>query len=336
MEQTGAPRPQQVLIADRHRSVAQSLAGVVARLGDAEVVGMVHTPDALLDAALSTLPDIAIIDLDTTGDPALIAALHALLPTTRIVAMVEKDAHAAHELVGALASGAVAAIYSEASLEDLERALSTSSSEAPIVAAEAAGLLLDSYMEALTEKRLRDLATIQALAAAVEARDSGTGRHQQRVTALAGACLQRIDSEAARNAEVTYGFMLHDVGKIGIADAILNKPGPLADEEWAIMRRHPELGVRIVEPIGFSQATTDVILHHHERWDGNGYPSRLRGDEIPVTARVFAVADAFDAMISDRPYRPAMQRPAALLKIEGHAGRAFDPDIVDVFLTSIA
>lgn len=333
--QASGVRPLQVLIADRHRSVAQSLARVVAQLGHAEAA-LVHTPDALLDVALRSAPDIAIVDLDTAGDLGLISAIHALLPATRIVAMVEKEDHAADELVGALASGAVGAIYSEASLEDLERALRSSSSNAPIVAAEATGLLLNSYVDALTEKRQRDLATIQALAAAVEARDSGTGRHQQRVTALATACLQLIDPEMGRNEEVSYGFMLHDVGKIGIADAILNKPGPLGDDEWAIMRRHPELGVRIVEPIGFSESTTDVILHHHERWDGGGYPSRLSGDEIPVTARVFAIADAFDAMTSDRPYRPAMQRPAVLRRIGGHAGHAFDPDIADVFLASIA
>jgi HD-GYP domain-containing protein (c-di-GMP phosphodiesterase class II) len=126
--------------------------------------------------------------------------------------------------------------------------------------------------------------------------------------------------------------MLHDVGKIGIPDAILNKPGPLDTDEWTVMQGHPEMGIRIVDPVGFGDATTDIILSHHEHWNGNGYPNRLRGDEIPLAARVFAVADAYDAITSDRPYRPAAPKTIALDEIRRDAGQRFDPDIVDLFV----
>ncbi|MGH2734452.1 MAG: HD-GYP domain-containing protein, partial [Actinomycetota bacterium] len=128
-------------------------------------------------------------------------------------------------------------------------------------------------------------------------------------------------------------FMLHDVGKIGVPDSILQKPGPLTSNEWVIMRSHPELGVKIVEPIGFSSTTTDIILRHHERWDGLGYPNGLRGLEIPLAARAFAIVDAYDAMTSNRPYRDAMTEDEAIAVIESERGRAFDPDIVDVFMS---
>lgn len=321
----------QILVADRHRSVAQALARVIAATG-ARVACIARTGEELVEGLMRIRPDIAIVDLELTPDPRMLPTLHRLCPNTRIIAMVERDDHSARDLVAALAAGAVGAILSEATLEDLERALSSASQSSPVVAAEATGVLLDSYVASLSNKRQRDLATIEALAAAVEARDFGTGRHHQRVARLATDCLNTIDGALARNEEVGYGFMLHDVGKIGIADAILNKPGPLRDEEWAIMRRHPELGVKIAAPIGFSQDTTDVILYHHERWDGGGYPDGLAGGDIPVVARVFAVADAYDAMTSDRPYRRAMGVRPALEHIGHHAGRSFDPEVVEVFL----
>jgi putative nucleotidyltransferase with HDIG domain len=191
-------------------------------------------------------------------------------------------------------------------------------------------VLLGSYVESLSEKRHRDLAIIQALAGAVEARDFGTGRHLHRVTDLALACLVEMDPDLALNQEIAYGFLLHDVGKIGIPDAILNKRGELTEEEWVIMRRHPEIGAQIVRPVGLSQDATDVILYHHEHWDGSGYPFGLAGTDIPLAARIFAVADAFDAMTSCRPYRPAMSRGDAMMLIRSQAGVRYDHDAVDV------
>ena len=182
----------------------------------------------------------------------------------------------------------------------------------------------------LAQGSVRDLSgVVESLTCAVEAKDSGTGTHLYRSSLIARACLELIDPLAADDEAVTYGFMLHDVGKIGIPDAILGKSGALTRAEWKVMRTHPALGVHIVQPIGFTARTLEVIMYHHERFDGRGYPWGLKQQQIPLTARVFAVADAYDAMTSARSYRPAMDRSAALALIKAGAGTAFDPNVVE-------
>ena len=319
-----------VLIAEKHRVVAQSLEKVVDELGFGEVAAQVHTAEAALDAAAAICPDVALVDLDLSPMCSLVTSIHRECPSTKIIVMGEPSDKDGAALVRALESGATAAIYKGGSVDEFVRALGASPS-APVVADDAAGVLLHSYLESMEEKRQRDLATIQALASAVEARDHVTGGHQVRVTDLATRCLAEADPSLARNEEVSFGFMLHDIGKIGIPDAILNKPGPLDVAEWSVMRNHPELGVKIVEPIGFSKSATEIILTHHERWDGRGYPLGLEKEEIPLTSRAFSVADAYDAMTSDRPYRPAMDPADALDSIRQSAGSLYDPDVVEIF-----
>lgn len=321
-----------VLIVERHRSISESVASIVAGLASAQVVEA-RAVDEALKVAESLSPDVALVDLELSPSCSLVSRLKELSPHTRIVVLADRDSDHPESLVKALASGAVGAIYRDpASLEDLARAIH-SSSQRPVVAEEATGLLLHSYTRSLAEKHRRDHSVIIALATAVETRDFGTGLHLHRVTELARRCMLEIDRALAANEDVQYGFMLHDVGKIGVPDSILQKPGPLTSHEWVVMRSHPELGVKIVEPIGFSSTTTDIILRHHERWDGLGYPNGLRGPEIPLAARAFAVADAYDAMTSNRPYRAAMAEGDAIAIIESERGRAFDPEIVDVFLS---
>ncbi len=312
--------------------VADSLARLVTDSGAGHVAAKVQDPAAALEMTEKMAPDIAIVDLDLSPNCTLIRGLHESCPETRIIVLADRMSGADSQIVDALASGAVGAMYKESSSEDLARALSSSSQRTPVVADEAAGLLLNSYVDALTEKRLRDRATIEALAAAVEVRDAVTGQHLHRVTHLATRCIDAIDPALAKNEEVVFGFMLHDVGKIGVPDAVLNKRGPLDAAEKEIMRRHPELGVKIVQPIGFSPMATDVIMCHHERWNGEGYPHGLYREEIPLAARAFAVADAFDAMTSDRPYRAARPADDSLQVLKDAAYTEFDPDIVDVFI----
>ncbi len=324
-----------VLVAEHHRTAADALARVVEEFSPGSVAAAVCTPEEVLTQGSKIEPDIAVIDLALSPDCSVVTGLYKACPDTRIIVLAERTGTEAEAMVKALAAGAVGAIYKEGSLESLERALATSTRSAPVVPDEAAGLLLGSYVEALAEKRQRDVAAIQALAAAVEARDQGTGEHLKRVTELASETMERIDPELARNEEISYGFMLHDVGKVGIPDAILSKRGPLTESEWGTMRRHPEIGVGIVDPIGFSRSATDVILCHHERWDGSGYPLGLTGEQIPLAARTFSVVDAFDAMTSDRPYRSAMDEEEALEVIDLDAGRRFDPEVVETFVDVI-
>jgi HD-GYP domain-containing protein (c-di-GMP phosphodiesterase class II) len=128
------------------------------------------------------------------------------------------------------------------------------------------------------------------------------------------------------------GAILHDVGKIGISDATLRKPGKLDPAEWEEMRKHPEMGYRMLEPIRFLRPALDVVLCHQERYDGSGYPRGLKGDDIPLGARIFAVVDTFDAMTSDRPYRAALSIDTAREEIRAWSGRQFDPRVVEAFL----
>jgi hypothetical protein len=175
-------------------------------------------------------------------------------------------------------------------------------------------------------------ATAAALAQAIEARDSGTGGHVHRVTALAQALLEEVDPALAADEQLSFGFLLHDVGKIGVPDAILRKPGPLDATERQIMDTHPEIGHRIVGQAGFSPLVSEIVLTHHERWDGQGYPRGLRGEEIPLATRLFAVADSLDAMTSDRPYRRGSSLEEAVAEVVRHRGTQFDPAAVDALL----
>jgi len=131
--------------------------------------------------------------------------------------------------------------------------------------------------------------------------------------------------------DAEYGFLLHDVGKVGVPERILNKPGPLSAAEWRVMRTHPIIGYQILQGIPFMTTAASIVRCHHEMWDGAGYPEGLRGEQIPLPARVFQVVDAFDAMTTDRPYRASLGVDRAAEEIERMAGSQFDPDVCRVF-----
>jgi PAS domain S-box-containing protein len=175
--------------------------------------------------------------------------------------------------------------------------------------------------------------TVETLAAALELRDDETGRHTRRVADLAMALTRVLEPTLADDPELRYGFLLHDIGKIGIPDAILLKKGPLTVREMRTLEMHTTLGEHLLGRFPFlSEVAHDVVAYHHERWDGSGYPWGLTADEIPIAARIFAVVDAYDAMTCDRPYREAMSAMQAIAEIELCAGTQFDPDVVAAFL----
>jgi response regulator RpfG family c-di-GMP phosphodiesterase len=184
-------------------------------------------------------------------------------------------------------------------------------------------LLQSAYME-----------TVSALASALESKDTGTRAHSQRVESYATALARAVGDRAiVQDPSTPYGFLLHDVGKIGIPDGILQKPGPLSAAERRRMQTHTVLGEAMLSGVAFLQGEgLKVVRSHHERWDGRGYPDGQRGDEIPLGARIFAVADALDAMTSHRPYRRALSWQTARNEILAQRKRQFDPDVVDAFV----
>jgi diguanylate cyclase (GGDEF)-like protein len=175
-------------------------------------------------------------------------------------------------------------------------------------------------------------ATLTALHGLIAARDLGTGTHSERVRFYAVAIARAYGIPEAELRDILHGVMLHDIGKIGIPDSILLKPGPLSPDEWKVMRTHPEVGRRLLEHIPFLAGAVPIVYHHHERWDGNGYPEGLRGKGIPLGARIFAVADALDAITFDRPYSRAVTVEAAREEIARCSGTHFDPAVVSTFL----
>lgn len=184
---------------------------------------------------------------------------------------------------------------------------------------------------ALESAREMYIATMKSLAHVVEAKDPTTRGHLDRTAHYGLALARLVDPALAERPEVAYGFFLHDIGKVGIPESILCKTTPLTELEWVVMRSHPNQGARIVEPIPFMGEAVEIVRSHHERFDGTGYPRGLEGEEIPLAARIFAIADSFDAMTSDRPYRSALSTDEAVAEILAGSGTQFDPVCVEAF-----
>jgi putative nucleotidyltransferase with HDIG domain len=205
------------------------------------------------------------------------------------------------------------------------------------IALERSVLLVESRRQAAEIKAAYDMLeatydqTLAALMSALDARDRETEGHSSRVSHLTARLGEALNFSHEQLKVLERGSLLHDIGKIGISDTILHKPGPLTEEEWKLMRHHPDIGAKIVEGIPFLQDTIPLIRHHQERWDGTGYPAGLSGEEIPILARMFSIADAFDALTSKRPYREKISTMEAVEYINEQAGIIFDPEIVEVF-----
>jgi putative nucleotidyltransferase with HDIG domain len=190
--------------------------------------------------------------------------------------------------------------------------------------------MLERSMEKL--KRSYDL-TLEALGDALDLKDAETEGHSKRVTAFTMAIARAMDLPDDRRDVIARGAFLHDIGKMAIPDAILRKPGRLTPEEQMEMRKHAFYGYQMLRKIPFLQEAANIVYSHQERYDGSGYPRGLKGEQIPLGARIFAVADTFDAITSDRPYRAAQSMSAARREIQKYAGRQFDPDVVETFMS---
>jgi len=200
-------------------------------------------------------------------------------------------------------------------------------------------ILLDraSYLENQVSEARNNLltyyeSTVQALILTIDAKDHYTFRHSGRVAKLSAALAEKmgVAQEAVR--EIQHAASIHDIGKVGIVEGILNKKGHLTSDEYEEMKKHPAIGVRIVQSIPFLEEAIPVIQYHHERYDGDGYPYGVKGEDIPLSARIVAVADAIDAMMRDRPYREALSTDRVLRELRDNAGSQFDASIIDVIL----
>lgn len=201
----------------------------------------------------------------------------------------------------------------------------------------------DFQLEELVEQRTAELdhaldsledayrSTLRALTAALETRDAETHGHSERVVSYSLRLGRECGLSRAQMKALEFGALLHDIGKIGVPDAILRKPAKLTDEEWVKMREHPMHGQQILRGIEFLEGAARVVAQHHEKWDGSGYPSAMTGEDIDICARIFAVADAFDAITSDRVYRKGKPYAVAAQELEDWAGRQFDPQVVAAF-----
>ena len=196
---------------------------------------------------------------------------------------------------------------------------------------EGCALKAKEFRDLRAEREDAYLALAEALAAALDMRERETGLHSKRVACHTLVLARRYTDDPERLRQIYWGALLHDIGKIGIPDAILLKQGALTEEEWVVMRTHPEKGYYIVDAVPFMREAAEIVLSHEERFDGTGYPRGLAGDAIPWGARLFAVIDTLDAMTSDRPYRKALSFEAADEEIRRMAGSQFDPEAVAAF-----
>jgi len=193
--------------------------------------------------------------------------------------------------------------------------------------------LFDGLQQSNLELGLAYDATIEGWSHALDLRDKETEGHSQRVTDLSLVLAVRLGLKGDDLINIRRGALLHDIGKMGIPDGILLKPASLSAEEWVIMRKHPQIAYDLLYPIDYLRPALDIPYCHHEKWDGTGYPRGLKGEQIPLVARLFAVVDVWDAMTSDRPYRKAWTKEATLQYLRELSGTHLDPQVVEIFLT---
>jgi response regulator RpfG family c-di-GMP phosphodiesterase len=293
-----------------------------------------------LDLAAHEAPPLVISDMKMPGRDGiwLLEAFRERHPETAVVMLTGYgDTEAA---VDCLRRGAVDYLLKPPRLTDLIRAIERALAKRRIE------LARKRYQKKLERKvrdrtaelrsAFKDIAqtyqnTLLALVAALDAREHETSDHSQRVVKYTTAIAERMTLQGLDLEEIGRGALLHDIGKIGVPDAVLLKPGKLTPQEWEEMRRHPDIGNQMIVSIPFLSTPATIVLSHQERFDGGGYPRKLRGEEIHIGARIFAVADTLDAMTSDRPYRKATTFENAMAEVQRCSGSQFDPDVVRAF-----
>jgi response regulator RpfG family c-di-GMP phosphodiesterase len=326
-----------VLVADDEPEIRGVLADL---LGDDYDCAAVGSAEEALELLRRREFDLVLSDIMMPGMSGLEMIPHVRELAPNAVVIMISGVQSVESAIDALRAGAFDYIMKPFDLHHVEAAVRRALEHKSLRDAK---LLYETHLEAMVAQRTEELdravcslegayrSTLKALTSALETRDHETHGHSERVVSFSLRLGRELGLDAEQLTSLEFGALLHDIGKIGVPDAILRKPAALDGDEWARMRLHPLYGRKILEGIEFLEGAARVVAQHHEQWDGSGYPSGLRGDEIDLNARIFAVADAFDAMTSDRVYRRGRPYEAALAELDDYAGRQFDPAVVAAF-----
>jgi len=326
-----------ILIVDDEREITEILADLLST--DYECMAAGSAEEAL--ARLRDNPfELVISDITMPGMSGLEMIPHVKEMSPHTVVVMISGMQTVESAIGALRLGAFDYLMKPFDLRQVEAVVKRALEHYELIVAKQR---YEDHLEELVEQRTAELdhaldsledayrSTLRALTAALETRDSETHGHSERVVSYS----LRLGREYGLNQEelksLEFGSLLHDIGKIGVPDAILRKPAKLTEEEWARMREHPLHGQQILRGIEFLKGAARVVAQHHEKWDGSGYPLGLSGQEVDICARIFAVADAYDAITSDRVYRRGKSYEAAAEELDEWAGRQFDPKVVEAF-----
>jgi response regulator RpfG family c-di-GMP phosphodiesterase len=309
-------------------------------LGRAYACTAVHSAEAALAIVGRQKFSLVITDIRMGGMSGLQMVPHVQACSPETVVIFISGAQAQESAVEALRAGVFDYLIKPFDLQQVEVAVSRALEHQRLLAGRRH---YERQLEEQVRQRTAELgralgslegayrATLRALVAALEARDTDTRGHSERVVAFSLRLGRELGLGESQLRSLEFGSLLHDIGKIGIPDAVLRKPAALDDDEWATMRRHPSLGRQILSEIEFLEGAALLVGQHHEKWDGTGYPQGLRGEEIDLGARIFSVADAFDAITSDRVYRRGKSYEEAAAELERCAGTHFDPAVVAAF-----
>ena len=326
-----------VLIADDEPEIRNVLVDLLGASYDCAAVG---SAEEVLERLRTEEFDLVVSDIMMSGMSGLemVPLVLALRPETAVVML--SGVQTVESAVGAMRAGAYDYVMKPFDLLHVEAAVQRALEHKSLRDAKRR---YENHLEEIVAQRTQELdravhsledayrMTLKALTSALEARDHETRGHSERVVAFSLRLGRELGLTGGQLRSLEFGSLLHDIGKIGVPDAILRKPAALTDQEWERMREHPLHGQRILEGVEFLDGAARVVAQHHEKWDGSGYPLGLKGEEIDITARIFSVADAFDAMTSDRVYRRGRPYAAAAAELDEHGGKQFDPGVVRAF-----
>jgi len=332
----GHLRPR-ILIVDDEREITEILSDLLSTSYHCVTCGSAEEALALLRASEYAL---VISDITMPGMSGLEMIPHVRTLTPDTVVIMISGMQTVESAIEALRLGAFDYVMKPFDLRQVEAVVKRALGHHELVVAKQR---YENHLEELVDQRTAELdrtldsledayrSTLKALTAALETRDSETHGHSERVVTYSLRLGREYGLNSTQMKALEFGSLLHDIGKIGVPDSILRKPAKLTEEEWVRMREHPLHGQQILRGIEFLEGAARVVAQHHEKWDGSGYPLGLKGEEIDLNARIFAVADAFDAMTSDRVYRRGKSYDAASQELDDWAGRQFDPKVVEAF-----